>query len=279
MFELTEDTQPANETVSDGIQAYIEQVMQGSIASNYPIDYLILMLIEEPEQTITPAHVEIISSQHEALTERLAQLVELKTSLQDELTGIQETLSAPRPTYAQLIAQGDIAAADAWEAENLRLRSKQQNINDKLPGFGEAERLLNKEIFHYARMLEYLNKAVIWEEYKTKIQQFAETFEPLKVSYLVCETLYRQVWHNEPREKNRKHRNQLLTLANIQPELNREYVAGVLKGGLNAELMVVDRIINGKPPFVNPEAAELVMDRLPELHKVIAAKPPIDRRF
>ncbi|UOG93189.1 MAG: hypothetical protein L3K52_05505 [Candidatus Thiothrix sulfatifontis] len=279
MFELTEDTQPANETVSDDIQAYIEQVMQGSIASSYPIDYLILMLIEEPEQTITPAHVEIISSRHEALAERLAQLVELKTSLQDELTGIQETLSAPRPTYAQLIAQGDIAAADAWEAENLRLRGKQQNINDKLSGFGEAEKLLNKEIFHHARMLGYLNKAVIWEEYKTKMQQFAETFEPLKVSYLACETLYCQVWHNEPRQKNRKHRNQLLTLANIQPELNREYAAGVLKGGLNAELMVVDRIINSKPPFVNPEAAELVMDRLPELHKVIAAKPPIDRRF
>lgn len=279
MFELTEDTQPANETVSEDVQAYLEQVMQGSISSNYPLDYLILMLIEEPEQTITPAHVEVVRSQHEAIKERLSQLLELKTSLQTELAGIQETLSAPRPTYAQLVAQGDIAAADAWEAENLRLRSKQQNINDKLAGFADAEKLLDKDVSLQARMLEYVSKAVIWEEYKANMQRFSETFERLKVDYLACEALYCQVWRNEPKLKNQLHRNQILTLANIQPELNREYAAGVLRGGLNAELMVVDRITKGQPPFVNPEAAELISARHPELAKMITPKPPIDRRF
>ncbi len=36
MFELTEDTQPANETVSDGIQAYIEQCHAGFYSVKLP---------------------------------------------------------------------------------------------------------------------------------------------------------------------------------------------------------------------------------------------------
>lgn len=267
MFEVT-DSHTTTETAATGVLDYIQTVYSGSKNIKYKSDYFAAKLFEAPEQPITPAHVSLIASLLAEQEERLTQLLEVKTNLQIETQGIQQILAEPQATYAELVADGDIAAADFWQANRNQLRVRQQVIQDQLAGFEDAETILKNNVSTYKVMHDYASKAILLEAYHEKMQQFNETFDVIKADYLACDAMASKIWGGNV--SKREHRNTLLLLANIQPELNREYAAGIYKGGMDAELMVVDRIVKGKKPFVNPDAANLMVEKRPNLAKLIS---------
>lgn len=276
MFDFEENTEPLNEAVTADIQEYIRTVFTGAKELQKEADdyaahnrlegknihnhrmmeegvsrWVTGKLYGSPEMHIRTAHLAAIRSQQSELSERLAQLQGIKSGLQTEMGGIQAELSLPRPSYPELLAQGDIAAADSWEAEKAELQGRLKSIQEKVAGFSGAGELLDKDIAIYGRMRVQVEKCLLLQAYVTKKQALDGLFVTFREAYLECDAVARELG------LKREHYVQLLELSDVQRDIDSAFLRGAFRGGSNAEINLAARIRDGKKPFANWEAANI----------------------
>lgn len=165
--------------------------------------YLDNMAELETEGTkISELYLPAIQDQKMEVESRLEGLIQYQGNLLsklDELVFLESSLNNQSGTYSQLLAQGDIAAADALEAERLgnlqATNTERLEMERKLAAAEKAETILKNEVAIYREMFitarrNLMNQTII-HVLKPK---FAEQFATLQATYLEMSEAVAKLW-------------------------------------------------------------------------------------
>lgn len=139
--------------------------------------------------SISELYLSTIQAQKVDVESRLEGFAQHQANLQeklDELVALESALDNQSGKYSELLAQGDIAAADCMEEERLgnlqATRNERQEMEHKLAASYKAESILKKDIGIYRAMFIKAHRNLLMQKYNLVLlpafkQQFAELKE------------------------------------------------------------------------------------------------------
>lgn len=147
--------------------------------------------LETDGVSISELYLSTIQAQKAEVESRLEGFAQHQANLHtklNELAALESALNNQSGKYSKLLAQGDIAAADALEEERLgnlqATRNERDEIEHKLAASDKAESILKKDIGIYRAMFIKAHRNLLMQKYnevllptfRQQFGAFAETF-------------------------------------------------------------------------------------------------------